>query len=1008
MDIRNLINLLPPIFKMQDTYKVGGKGFLERYLEICGSYLTDVITSDIDNILDLIDIDHTPKEYLNNLWEFLGEIPFANIFNVDREKWDLLRDDPKANESMWLLPNNKPIVLTEQTARDLIKYSLSLYKIRGTKRFFEVILRLYGLECLIQVDEPSYIREIPHLDTNVLDTDSTDIDYSCSKCTTVTINLDDRKHELVFASKDGEIFMGSDGSIFTGKSMYIEPNFDNGDGTPEFFDLKELVTEYNEYPGTINFNDLTTLSPGVRMFVILRRAFEAFFDRFLPYNAKATFKYDGIVPDDKNTFNVLYEDPDNSFITKENPTVNLLVTPSSKWPDFDKRYMVAANDSITDWDGEYKSDTIYTVTRPGTYYFKSMVSDRVVPVTVGIKSDPQVWSLVITDGNIRYLSILGGYAIIQPVAKFGTQPVGITLIAPDGTTNTFSSGTNLEVSDPGEYRVYITDNPSVYTTVYVYDKPMNTVKTMVDIPYGIEVTMEYDSSGTTATQTVGGPNSESPAILVYSKSQNPKITNIRPWLRDPKDPDHILYGTEFVNDNAGDIITTPSYYSAISVAKRSDSSYGDDPDLYKRYSRPGGLSTSKTKSLLNAWMNSDGHTYNKVSWLLAIADQNLSNYYDPMGKVVVNGVEQSFYLNNPVMINVVSELSTGSIGSELAKDGSELKLTNNSDQAQDITVIGAIMTSGNSILDIPVWPGSNVNFSEGSSWVATTNLAANGSTTLDISDIKFKWSTDGNTISRNLLAIGRSDYGLANIKNIYIQDTLSVKDGLYLRYSGNNWGVGTVEGGFNITLNDGTTRWVSRIYTCALNNSNPEASIAKFGFDLIIGGIKYKDTSYGDIIVGDDGSTYNLRSTYFKDKVRYWMPYASQYSGGYGYIFSVNTANPEDPEYNIMLNIVIDKNAEDRGDITFDMVPQVFYLPSNGKKAITSMLASRPYNFRDDGNLYIQGPGSEINPPIFEYTNSDSTTKDYYFTAKGDVDPYLNEAPTGEVKTFKIIKNSDS
>lgn len=1005
MDIRNLINLLPPIFKMQDTYKVGGKGFLERYLEICGSYFTDVITPDIDNILDLIDIDHTPKEYLNNLWEFLGEMPFANIFNVDREKWDLLRDDPKANESMWLLPNNKPIVLTEQTARDLIKYSLSLYKIRGTKRFFEVILRLYGLECLIQVDKPSYIKEIPHLDTNVLDTDSTDIDYSCSKCTTVTINLDDRKHELVFASKDGEIFMGSDGSIFTGKSMYIEPNFDNGDGTPEFFDLKELVTEYNEYTGTINFNDLTNLSPGVRMFVILRRAFEAFFDRFLPYNAKAIFKYDGIVPDDKNTFNVLYEDPDNSFITKENPTVNLLVIPSSKWPDFDTRYMVAANDSITDWDGEYKSDIIYTVTRPGTYYFKSMISDRVVPVTVGIKSDPQVWSLVITDGNIRYLSILDGYAIIQPVAKFGTQPVGITLITPDGTTNTFSSGTNLGVSDPGEYRIYITDNPSVYTTVYVYEKPLNTVKTMVDIPYGIEVTMEYDSSGTTATQTVGGPNSESPAILVYSKSQNPKITNIRPWLRDPKDPDHILYGTEFVNDNPSDIVTS-SYYSAISVAKRSDSSYGDDPDIYQRYGRPGGLSTSKTKSLLNAWMNQDGHTYTKVSWLLAIADQNLSNYYDPMGKVVVNGVEQSFYLNNPVMINVVSELSTGFIGSELVKDSNELKLTNSSDQAQDISVIGAIITSGNSILDIPVWPGSNVNFSEGSSWVATTNLAANGSTTLNINDIKFKWSTDGNTISRNLLAIGRSDYGLANIENIYIQDTLSVNDGLYLRYSGNNWGVAT--GQFNITINDGTTRLVSRIYTCVLNNSNPETSIAKFGFDLIIGGIKYKDTSYGDIIVGDDGSTYNLRSTYFKDKVRYQIPYTNQHSGGYGYIFSVRTANPEDPEYNIMLNILIDKYAEDKDDIAFDMVPQVFYLPSNGKEAITSMLASRSYNFSDDGNLYIQGPGSEINPPIFEYTNSDSTTKDYYFTAKGDVDQYLNEAPTEEVKTFKIIKNSDS
>ena len=44
-------------FKEQDTYKVDGKGILERFLEICGNYFQEDITKDIDNILDIIDID---------------------------------------------------------------------------------------------------------------------------------------------------------------------------------------------------------------------------------------------------------------------------------------------------------------------------------------------------------------------------------------------------------------------------------------------------------------------------------------------------------------------------------------------------------------------------------------------------------------------------------------------------------------------------------------------------------------------------------------------------------------------------------------------------------------------------------------------------------------------------------------------------------------------------------------------------------------------------------------
>ena len=52
INLKNLIDFLPFEFKEQDTYKVDGKGILERFLEICGNYFQEDITKDIDMFLD--------------------------------------------------------------------------------------------------------------------------------------------------------------------------------------------------------------------------------------------------------------------------------------------------------------------------------------------------------------------------------------------------------------------------------------------------------------------------------------------------------------------------------------------------------------------------------------------------------------------------------------------------------------------------------------------------------------------------------------------------------------------------------------------------------------------------------------------------------------------------------------------------------------------------------------------------------------------------------------------
>ena len=66
------MDFLPYYYREADTYKVSGKGILERYLEIFGNYFEDYIVKDTTNILDILDIDKCPEMYLNYLWEFLG------------------------------------------------------------------------------------------------------------------------------------------------------------------------------------------------------------------------------------------------------------------------------------------------------------------------------------------------------------------------------------------------------------------------------------------------------------------------------------------------------------------------------------------------------------------------------------------------------------------------------------------------------------------------------------------------------------------------------------------------------------------------------------------------------------------------------------------------------------------------------------------------------------------------------------------------------------------------
>lgn len=89
----------------------------------------------------------------------LWAITFARWNNIDegafKTYYNGLLSEAELNslKSKWILPKKGALALTTKQIRDLLKYSISLIKIRGTSQFFEILFRMYGLNCTI--DDPA-------------------------------------------------------------------------------------------------------------------------------------------------------------------------------------------------------------------------------------------------------------------------------------------------------------------------------------------------------------------------------------------------------------------------------------------------------------------------------------------------------------------------------------------------------------------------------------------------------------------------------------------------------------------------------------------------------------------------------------------------------------------------------------------------------------------------------------------------------------------------------------
>ena len=246
MNLRKLIDFFPYIYKERDTYKVNGHGILERFLEICGTYLEEYITPDIENELELIDLDKVPQMYLNYLWEYLGSIPFAYGVSIDKDKFDKYYNGLKSKEELealskvWVIQKKGPVVLNETKVRNILKYAITLTKIRGTKIFFETIFKLYGFDCTVSddVNKKSVQEVIDYLlrtDVNIEEDEygnvrvsragpydpmlddryhwATLIDYTFDSDDYVRAIADEQGYIVAYLNSDGTIVQGNVGEL---------------------------------------------------------------------------------------------------------------------------------------------------------------------------------------------------------------------------------------------------------------------------------------------------------------------------------------------------------------------------------------------------------------------------------------------------------------------------------------------------------------------------------------------------------------------------------------------------------------------------------------------------------------------------------------------------------------------------------------------------------------------------------------------------------------------------
>lgn len=123
------MNSLSDYFYTEDTYKdINNDGLYLKYLGIMGAEIDDEIIPMVEYVTDLIDTHKTDSIFINHLSETLGSPP--------------------------------NITFTEEDYRNLLKYVIAIYKIKGTKKSYELFFSLLGYDIeLIELPPNNIINQ---------------------------------------------------------------------------------------------------------------------------------------------------------------------------------------------------------------------------------------------------------------------------------------------------------------------------------------------------------------------------------------------------------------------------------------------------------------------------------------------------------------------------------------------------------------------------------------------------------------------------------------------------------------------------------------------------------------------------------------------------------------------------------------------------------------------------------------------------------------------------------
>lgn len=144
----------PAYFKRDDSNKdVDGKGTLERFLEIHGDELDEIIVPSIEEFLNILDAQIAPEEFLTHISDTLGNPPDITQ-NLDEY-------------------------------RNILSFIVSHYKIKGQEAAYILFFSLIGFEVTIEEIEPiEYLMDSGHL----MDGEPI-FDSSCPTCSCYTIEF---------------------------------------------------------------------------------------------------------------------------------------------------------------------------------------------------------------------------------------------------------------------------------------------------------------------------------------------------------------------------------------------------------------------------------------------------------------------------------------------------------------------------------------------------------------------------------------------------------------------------------------------------------------------------------------------------------------------------------------------------------------------------------------------------------------------------------------------------